>query len=226
MTHKVYYIIMIVLMGGYASALCQIKKSESREAYQKRLHQEELDKYDLNESKLDNLSRIGVDLRIGKLKSREMARAAYSDAVVVAKITGIIGWPGSREQLFHSKVTVRIEEVLKGKAIVGKTIELFEESGPLTDSTKIIVSDEPSFDNGGEYILYLRRMNKDRYLTSPFHKNSFESGHFDSDSVHFYIGAHSSVPIQNGKVFLDFTRSPEDVAQLKADIKQVATAVE
>ena len=52
------------------------------------------------------------------------------------KIVAILDLPGPVEQLFHSKERACIQEVLKGKAIVGDTIELLEMSGPITKFRK------------------------------------------------------------------------------------------
>jgi hypothetical protein len=226
MKPKMYTIIFIMLMMGYATLHCQKDTTETREAYRKRVHQEELDKFGLTEKKLDKLNEIGVDLRHGKVKSHEMAKAACSDAVVVVTIIGISDWPGPKEQLFHSKVKARIQEVLKGKAIVGDTVELLEESGRVSDSTeyRMVVSEEAYFKYGEEYIIFLRRMNKDTYLTSPFNRKSFDRGNFGSDSTRFYVGGGSSIPIQNGKIYVSGLL--QDVTQLKGDIKKVASVLE
>ena len=112
--------------------------------------------------------------------------SAFTDAVVVVKIVAILDWPGPVEQLFHTKERACIQEVLKGKAIVGDTIELLEKSGPITGSGEadhIAVSTDGGVGLGEEAIVFLENKNKTSYLTSGHNKKSFDLGNFRSDSL-------------------------------------------
>lgn len=227
MMFKLSNITFFVLIMGYATLHCQVGKTESREAYMQRVQQKEYEKYGLTEDKLNKLNEIGIDLQNGKASSREMIMAAYTDAVVVVKIVEILGWPGPAEQLFHTRVKACIQEVLKGKAIVGDTIELLQESGPLTGlekANRVAVSTDVSFYIGEESIIYLRRMSKDNYLTSECNKKGFDLGNFESDSTHFYVGEGSKVLIEDGKCVIN--GKTIDVSQFKSDIKKVAAVLE
>jgi hypothetical protein len=222
--------IMLMMVAGYTTLYCQndtiiAKRALQRERAKVSL-QRELDQFGLTEERITKLNEIGVDLRNGKAESPEMIASAYTDAVVVVKIVAILDWPGPVEQLFHSKERACIQEVLKGKAIVGDTIELLGMSGPITGSTKgdhISVSTDGGVGLGEEAIIFLRRMNKDTYLTRG-HKRNFELGNFQSDSTRFYGGVNSIVLIQNGKV--SFRGQSIDVSQFKSNIKKVAAILE
>jgi hypothetical protein len=221
-----YIIIFVVLMMGYITLHCQDNKSESREAYIQRMQQKEYDKYGLTEEKLNKLNEIGIDLRHGKATSPEMIMSAYTDAIVIVKIVAILDWPGPKDQLFHTKVRACIQEVLKGKAIVGDTIEILQESGPIVGSGEpynVAVSSDAGFYLGEESIIFLRRMNKDNYLTCSVNKRGFDLGNFEADSTRFYVDEHSKFLIKNGKCLIG--RKTLDVSKFKSDIKNVTAAL-
>jgi hypothetical protein len=206
---------------------CQNNNSESREAYIQRMQQKEYDKYGLTEEKLNKLNEIGIDLRHGKAASPEMIMSIYTDAVVVVKIVAILDWPGPVEQLFHTKIKACIQEVLKGKAIVGDTIELLQESGPIVGSgeaDRVAVSTDVGFYIGEESIIFLRRLNKVSFLTSSGNRRGFDLGNFESDSTRFYVGQNSKVVIKNGKCLIG--GKTIDVSQFKSDIKKIAAKLE
>jgi hypothetical protein len=222
MKTKMFILVFVVLTMGYVTLHCQDNKSETREVYIQRMQKNEFDKYKLTEKKLNRLKEIGIDLRSNKAASLEIIRSIYTDAVVVVKIIAILDWPGPAEQLFHTKIKACIQEVLKGKAVVGDTIELLQKSGPLVGSgeaNRIAVSTDVGFCMGEESIIYLRRMNKDSFLTSSGNRKGFDLGNFESDSTRFYVSRGSKIIIKNGKCLIG--GKTVDASQFKSDIKKI-----
>jgi hypothetical protein len=223
----IYTIITVILLMAPIASRCQNNDSESREAYKQRKQKEECDKYILTEDKINRLLEIGIDLRQGKGASPEILRSIFTDAVVVVRIVAVLDWPGPREQLFHTRVKASIKEVLKGKAIIGDTIEILQKSGPITDSGEadhIAYSTDCGFYVGEETIVLLRKMNKISNLKSKYNKKGYDLGNYEYDSTRFYVNQSLNIAIGNGKCMIDGKMT--DVSQFKSDLKKIVSKLE
>ena len=145
--------------------------------------------------------------QLNKFNHDATLQADISDLVVFGTVIDIKETPAPKSEMFHSKIIIHINKILKGKANFNNLV-IDQQSGPLSDvkNADIISSIEPRFKIGENVVLFLKKITKNNYTNSNFVKHNFKS--FEGkkslselpDSV-FWIGTNSKFSIKNDTVY-------------------------
>ncbi len=141
-------------------------------------------------------------------------RAYESDYVIIGTIKSIENTPAPISEMFHSKVIVKIDSILKG-TLNFKNIIIRLQSGAVTNDlhggTGIVSSIEPRFEVGEHAVFFFKKMGNDNYIISKGIHERYQS--FDGKgsikelaSNIFWIDNTNVFKIDNDEVYYFDTR--------------------
>ncbi len=131
-----------------------------------------------------------------------------SDLLIIGTVNDMKDTPEPASEMFHSLVTIQIDNILKGK-INTKSLIIRLQYGPVIDSINggygIAVSIEPQFTIKEKVVLFLKNKEKEPFLNSPYVKKSFKT--FDGNSSisdlpvnTYWISGNRVFEVKNGAV--------------------------
>ena len=134
--------------------------------------------------------------------------ASNSDLLIIGTVNDMKDTPAPASEMFHSLVTIQIDNILKGK-INTKSLIIRLQYGPVIDSINggygIAVSIEPQFTIKEKVVLFLINKEKEPFLNSPYVKKSFKT--FDGNSSisdlpvnTYWISGNRVFEVKNGTV--------------------------
>lgn len=211
---KVYFIVFVLLFYPCLFSTAQLKE----EGYTN----DELKKYGLTNKKLDKLKKNGIDI-LKALKEQkpadEMITAVMSDVVAIGQVQTILDTPAPKEAPFHSKVIIKIKEILMGEVPKYDYLVVVQESGPILGTNGLAqrVSTDVGFQIGEQVLLFLQIPNKNSYLQARF-KKYFKRNVINENE--FWVNKYSKFVIIDDKV--NYLGKERKLTEIVRNIKNVS----
>ncbi len=166
--------------------------------------QKELQSFGLTDAKLMRLKAHGIDVERSLMEAHELdekGKAVFSDLVIIGTVRQVVDMPGpdSKNNPFHSKITIDVDSVLKGKLPRNRMVEILRQSGPTTGAFRKVVSSDVRLTQGEHVLAFLQRPENNSFLRA-YYRAYFESLQSGANGDCYWLDPSFSFPIRGDKV--------------------------
>jgi hypothetical protein len=227
MMHKARITLLAILFLLPAIVFAQKDSISQRKQISSQLVAEKIRTMGVSNDMLDKLKRSGIDV-VGQLSTGNIldpsVEAVIRDLVIIGRVEKIVDVPAKKSEPFHSKIVVRIIELLKGPKPNGENIELVREDGPIINDRDSVISylrvpNELTFVEGEIAVFFFTEMAKDTYLNARY-KSYFRTNRPGPQSPTYWVNHGCKYSINDSLVYYRGNRIP--LKRFTEDIKIVA----